>query len=151
VIKKILYTIAFSFFVHTMIAAGALAHSAIAAAKPATTLEKLTTAAVKPAAALYGTASYYGGKLFHGKKAANGEIFNQHKLTAACNVLPLNTWIRVTNLKNGRSVILKVTDRLHPRMKRVVDLSKSAAQQLGYINAGLTKVKVEPLGKSKPV
>jgi rare lipoprotein A len=128
-IKKIFYTIAFSLFVHTMIAADA---------------------PVKPPAALYGTASYYGGK-FHGRRAANGEIFNQYKLTAACNVLPLNTWLKVTNLVNGRSVFVKVTDRLHPRMKRVVDLSKSAAQQLGYISAGLTQVKVEPLGKTRPV
>jgi len=102
-----------------------------------------------PTAVLYGTASFYGGK-FNGRKAANGDIFNQQKLTAACNVLPLNTWIKVTNLRNGRSVIVKVIDRLHARMKRVVDLSKSAAQQLGYIGAGLTKVKVEPFGTKKP-
>jgi len=102
-----------------------------------------------PTAVLYGTASFYGGK-FNGRKAANGEIFNQQKFTAACNVLPLNTWIKVTNLRNGRSVIVKVIDRLHARMKRVVDLSKSAAQQLGYIGAGLTKVKVEPFGTKKP-
>lgn len=92
----------------------------------------------------YGQASFYGNK-FHGKKTANGEIFSQDKLTAACNVLPLGTWIRVTNLKNGRSVVVKTNDRLHPKMRRLVDLSRSAAKKLGYISNGLTRVKVEVL------
>lgn len=92
----------------------------------------------------YGQASYYANK-FHGKRTANGEIFSQDKYTAACNVLPLGTWIRVTNLKNKRSVVLKTTDRLHPKMRRLVDLSRSAAQKLGYIHSGLTRVKVEVL------
>ena len=99
---------------------------------------------------LYGTASFYSNK-FQGKKTANGEIFDQKKMTAACNVLPLGTWIRVTNLSNKRSVVVKTNDRLHTKMKRIVDLSRVAATQLGYINAGLTRVKVEVLGKKKPV
>ena len=98
---------------------------------------------------IYGTASYYSNK-FHGRKTANGEIFSQQKLTAACNVLPLGTWIRVTNLRNRRSVVVKVNDRLHPRMKRVVDLSRAAAQRLNFIRSGITRVKVEVLGKKKP-
>lgn len=93
---------------------------------------------------IYGTASFYANK-FDGRKTANGEIFSQQKLTAACNLLPLGTWIRVTNLRNGRSVIVKINDRLHPRMKRIVDLSRIAAQQLNYLRSGLTKVKVEVL------
>jgi rare lipoprotein A len=71
-------------------------------------------------------------------------------MTAACNVLPLGTWIRVTNLRNGRTVIVKINDRLHPRMKRIVDLSRSAAQKLNYIRSGLTRVKVEVLEKKNP-
>jgi rare lipoprotein A len=98
---------------------------------------------------LYGTASFYANK-FEGRQTANGEIFSQQKMTAACNVLPLGTWIRVTNLYNGRSVVVKVNDRLHFRMKRVADLSKAAARQIGYTGGGLTKVKVEPLGRKKP-
>jgi rare lipoprotein A len=98
---------------------------------------------------LYGTASYYAN-LFNGRKTANGEIFSQDKMTAACNVLPLGTWIRVTNLRNGRTVIVKINDRLHPRMKRIVDLSRSAAQKLNYIRSGLTRVKVEVLEKKNP-
>ena len=98
---------------------------------------------------IYGTASYYHDK-FNGRQTANGEIFSQKKMTAACNVLPLGTWIKVTNLRNGKSIIVKTNDRLHPRMKRVVDLSRSAAQKIGYIGYGLTRVKVEVLGKKKP-
>jgi rare lipoprotein A len=98
---------------------------------------------------LYGTASFYSNS-FQGKKTANGEIFDQEKMTAACNVLPLGTWIRVTNLSNKKSVLVKTNDRLHTKMKRIVDLSRAAATKLGYINAGLTRVKVEVLGKKKP-
>jgi rare lipoprotein A len=96
---------------------------------------------------LYGTASFYANK-FEGRKTANGEIFSQKKLTAACNVLPLGTWIRVTNLRNGRSVVVKINDRLHYRMKRVTDLSGAAARQIGH-NDGLTRVKVEVLDRKR--
>ncbi len=106
------------------------------------------TVASKPKV-LYGTASFYSNS-FNGKKTANGEFFSQHKMTAACNVLPLGTWIRVTNLRNGRSVLVKINDRLHTRMTRVVDLSRSAAEKLSYIRSGLTRVKVEVVGKKKP-
>jgi len=94
----------------------------------------------------YGIASYYADK-FNGRPTANGEIYDHDKLTAACNILPLGTWIRVTNLKNNKSVIVKTNDRLHPRMKRIVDLSKSAAKKLAYTGRGLTQVKVEVLEK----
>lgn len=97
----------------------------------------------------YGTASYYADK-FEGRKTASGDIFSQKKMTAACNVLPLGTWIKVTNLRNGRSVVVRTNDRLHPRMTRLVDLSKEAARQLGYIKSGLTRVKVVVFGKIKP-
>ena len=94
----------------------------------------------------YGEASFYANK-FHGRQTANGEIFSQQKFTAACNVLPLGTWIQVTNLRNGKIVVVKTTDRLHPRMKRLVDLSRIAAQKLGYIGNGLTRVKVVVLNQ----
>ena len=98
---------------------------------------------------LYGTASFYSNS-FNGKKTANGEIYSHKKMTAACNVLPLGTWIRVTNLRNGKSVVVKTNDRLHARMKRVVDLSREAAEKLGYVKSGLTRVRVEVIGKKKP-
>lgn len=93
---------------------------------------------------LYGQASYYADK-FHGRATATGEIFSQGKVTAACNVLPLGTWIRVTNLSNGKSIKVRTNDRLHPKTRRIVDLSYEAARQLGYISKGLTRVKIEVL------
>ena len=101
---------------------------------------------VRKASVYFGTASFYAEK-FNGRKTANGEVYDSQKYTAACNVLPLGTWIRVTNLRNKRSVIVKTNDRLHVKMKRVVDLSYVAAEKLGYTRRGLTQVKVEVLGK----
>ena len=98
---------------------------------------------------LYGTASFYSNS-FNGRKTANGEIYSHKKMTAACNVLPLGTWIRVTNLRNVKSVVVKTNDRLHTRMKRVVDLSRKAADKLDYVKSGLTRVRVEVIGKKKP-
>jgi len=98
--------------------------------------------------ALYGTASYYADK-FIGRKTATGAIYSHLKLTAACNVLPLGSWIRVTNLRNNKAVIVQVNDRLHPKNMRIVDMSRMAAEQLGYLSRGLTQVKVEVLGTKK--
>jgi rare lipoprotein A len=94
----------------------------------------------------YGIASFYSNK-FNGRKTANGEIFSQQKLTAAHNSLPLGTYVRVTNLRNKKSVVVKINDRLHARNKRLIDLTKLAAQKLGFIKSGLTRVKIEVLGK----
>lgn len=90
----------------------------------------------------YGVASYYAST-FHKQKTFSGETYDQERLTAACNIFPVNTWIKVTNLSNNKTVIVKINDRLHAKNKRIVDLSKSAAQVLGYISAGITKVRVE--------
>jgi rare lipoprotein A len=107
----------------------------------------VSTRNVKPSRIQYGTASYYHDK-FEGRKTANGEIFTQKGMTCAHNSLPLGTWVRVTNLRNRKTVVVRVTDRLHPKNPRLVDLSKSAAKKLGYTGHGLTKVKVEVLGKN---
>jgi rare lipoprotein A len=96
----------------------------------------------------YGIASYYADK-FNGRPTASGEIYSHQKLTAACNILPLGTWVKVTNLRNNKFVIVKTNDRLHPRMKRIVDLSKSAALALAYTGRGLTQVKVEVIEKNR--
>jgi rare lipoprotein A len=98
----------------------------------------------------YGIASYYSNN-FEGKPTATGETYKKTLLTAAHNALPFGTWIRVTNLSNKKAVIVKVNDRLHHRNKRLVDLSLAAAQTLGYTKKGLTRVKVEVLGKKKPI
>ncbi len=97
----------------------------------------------------YGVASYYAAK-FHGRLTASGEKYDSTKLTAAHNGLPFGTWVRVTNRRNKRSVIVKINDRLHHANTRVVDLSATAAKKLGFYSRGLTKVKVEVLGKKKP-
>lgn len=96
----------------------------------------------------YGIASFYAKK-FNGRQTANGNTFSSLKYTAACNILPLGTWVKVTNLKNDLSVIVYINDRLHPKNKRLIDLSKTAAGQLDFIGRGITKVKVEVLGKLK--
>lgn len=93
-----------------------------------------------------GIASYYGAK-FHGKLMANGEKFDQYKLTAAHNRLPLGTWVKVSNLRNKKYVIVEITDRMHPKNKRLIDVSREAARQLGFIKKGLIKVKVEVVEK----
>ncbi len=92
-----------------------------------------------------GIASFYSANL-DGTKTATGEIFRNNKLTGASNNLKLNTWVRVTNLKNGKTVIVRINDRMHPAMKkkgRVIDLSRLAAKKLDFVKAGLTKVKLE--------
>lgn len=96
---------------------------------------------------LYGEASFYAGK-FHGRKTANGETFSQKKFTAACNDLPLGTWIQVANLANDKITVVKTNDRLAPKSKRLIDLSRAAAKKLGFISAGTAKVKIEVLDQS---
>jgi len=95
-----------------------------------------------------GTASYYGAK-FQGRLMANGQKFDENKLTAASNTLSLGTWVRVSNLRNRKSVIVQITDRMHPKNKRLIDVSKTAAKKLGFLKRGLAKVKVEVVDRGK--
>ena len=97
----------------------------------------------------YGVASYYHDK-FEGRKTYTDEIFTQQKMTAACNSLPMHCWARVTNLRNKRSVIVRINDHMHPANPRLIDLTKMAASRLGYTSRGLTRVKIQYLGKRKP-
>ena len=87
------------------------------------------------------TASWYGPR-FHGKLTANGEQYNQMALTAAHKSLPFGTVLQVTNLKNGKSVIVRINDRGPFIEGRDLDLSKGTALNLGMINRGVIKVKV---------
>jgi rare lipoprotein A len=89
-------------------------------------------------------ASWYGPR-FHGKQTANGESYNQMALTAAHKTLPFGTLLRVTNLKNGESVIVRINDRGPYIEGRDLDLSKGTAQSLRMIKRGVVKVKVERL------
>ena len=88
-----------------------------------------------------GLASFYSDK-FEGKKTANGEVFRQTQLTCAHNTLPFGTQVKVTNLGNDKSVVVRVNDRLHYRNARLVDLSKAAARELDFKGKGLIRVKV---------
>ena len=102
---------------------------------------------VEKAIVKYGIASFYAKK-FNGRQTSTGAIYNSTILTAACNVLPLGTWVKVTNLKNKKTVIVEINDHLHYKNKRLIDLSKAAAQKLGFISKGITRVKVEVLDTS---
>ena len=83
-----------------------------------------------------GQASWYGPG-FHGKPTSSGARFDQNALTAAHDMLPLGTKIRVTTQETGRSVVVTITDRLPPKRLRIIDLSRAAADRLGMRRAGL--------------
>ena len=91
-----------------------------------------------------GVASWYGAK-FHGKKTANGERYDMHAMTAAHTTLPMPSRVRVTNLDNGRSIIVRVNDRGPFVKDRIIDLSRAAAEALGYLQQGTARVRVQTL------
>lgn len=91
-----------------------------------------------------GTASWYGKK-FHGRRTSSGETYDMHAMTAAHKSLPLPTYVRVTNLKNGRSTVVKVNDRGPFVGDRVIDLSFSAASKLDMVRAGTAPVEIRAL------
>ena len=95
-----------------------------------------------------GLASYYGPG-FHGEVTASGEIFDQSEMVAAHRTLPLGAVVRVTNLENGRRVVLRVIDRgpygANHRKGTIIDVSKGAARRLGFLEDGLVQVRVEVL------
>lgn len=98
-----------------------------------------------------GKASWYGPG-FHGKKTSSGERFDMNTLSAAHRTLPIPSYARVTNLSNGKSVIVRINDRGPFHGNRVMDLSKAAAKELGFIHTGTANVKVEqilPNGKGQ--
>ena len=99
-----------------------------------------------------GEASYYAG-FHHGKKTANGERFNMHALTAAHRTLPLGSKIKVTNLNNGKEVVVRVNDRGPYARGRVLDVSLGAAKKLDMVKTGTAKVSIQILhvGKNKYV
>ena len=91
-----------------------------------------------------GKASYYGSR-HHGRKTASGEPFNMHALTAAHRTLPFGSRVRVTNLNNQQSVVVRINDRGPYAKGRIIDLSERAARELNMIRAGVARVKVERL------
>jgi len=91
-----------------------------------------------------GLASWYGRR-FHGKKTASGEAYNMYAMTAAHPTLPIPSYVRVTALDSGKSVVVRINDRGPFHSKRVIDLSYTAAHKLGYLKRGSTRVRVESL------
>lgn len=91
-----------------------------------------------------GEASWYGPG-FYGNRTANGEVFRPGTLTAAHRTLPFGTKVRVTNLWNGRSAVVRINDRGPFHGRRVIDLAHGAASQLGLISSGIAQVKLEVL------
>ncbi len=124
-------------------------HAAAATPKPvvAQPAPMLTATAVRPAKhktfnPLRGIASWYGSVL-HGHTTASGEIFDETKMTAAHNTLPMGTRVRVTDLNSNKSVVVRINDRGELSPGRIIDLTSAAAEQLGILRAGIAPVKVE--------
>jgi len=106
------------------------------------------SARVKQGHVQKGIASYYHDSL-HGRKTASGEVYNKRLLSAAHKSLPLGTKVRVTKVRNGESIVVKINDR-GPFVKgRIIDLSRRAARELGIVSSGVAKVKVEVLSVPK--
>ncbi len=94
-----------------------------------------------------GLASWYGED-FHGRQTANGEVYDLNGISAAHPTLPLPSYVRVTNLSNGRSLIVRVNDRGPYHNNRIIDLSAKGARLLGFSNAGTAWVRVEYMGRA---
>ena len=95
----------------------------------------------------YGVASWYGAD-FHGRRTANGEVFDANALTAAHPTMPLPCYAYVTNLDNGRTVLVRVNDRGPYVNDRIIDMSYAAAKQLGYTSRGRARVRVRYAGRA---
>ncbi len=100
----------------------------------------------EPAGVEYGVASWYHANwLGVGEQTASGERFHQYEMTAAHKSLPFGTFVRVTNVRNGRSTIARITDRGPFASGRIIDLSKTGARDIGIIDAGVAHVRLEVL------
>ena len=89
-----------------------------------------------------GVANFYSDK-FEGKKTASGEVYDKNGLTAAHKKLPYGTKVKVTNVETGKSVVVTVNDRMAATNPAVIDVTRRAAEELGFVKAGKTKVKLE--------
>jgi peptidoglycan lytic transglycosylase len=130
--------------------AGSSGDAATAGGKSGARPGKHSKAAQPPAPVGYseeGNASWYGVP-FHGRRASNGEIYDMYKLTAAHRTLPFDTVVRVTNLNNGKSAVVRITDRGPFVENRVIDLSFAAAQQIESIGPGVVPIRLEVISGS---
>lgn len=95
-----------------------------------------------------GVASYYHDK-FVGRHTSTGEVFSNDKYTAASNTLSLNTYVKVTNIKNGKYLYVRINDRMAKNNKRLIDMASICAKKLDYHDSGLAKVKVEVVSEEE--
>ena len=135
----------------SQIAAGLVFTTSLTAAPPANTPNLLqgtpgqthhTNPAIKARKSQVGKASWYGRPFQH-KRTASGETFDMYQLTAAHRTLPLGSWVKVTDLKNDRSVVVRINDRGPVPKNRIIDLSYGAAKMLGMSQNGIHPVRVE--------
>jgi rare lipoprotein A len=115
--------------------------------KPYTVAGRVYTPAEDNSYSAIGLASWYGDD-FHGRYTANGEIYDMNSITAASPTLPLPSYARVTNLSNHKSIVVRVNDRGPYVADRLVDVSAQTAKMLGFYGKGVTKVKVEYIGRA---
>jgi rare lipoprotein A len=127
--------------------AGLIALSSKSEARPPALLGPLSTVQQVPKGEV-GMASWYGMER-QGKPTASGELFDKNRLTAAHRKLPLGTTVRVTNLKNLESTLLRINDRGPGIPGRVIDVSWAAAKKLGFLGAGLARVEIEVVSYPK--
>ena len=121
-----------------------------APSSPSAPASKRSKAAPTPPLINYieeGNASWYG-EPFHGRRASNGEIYDMYKLTAAHRTLPFETMVRVTNLSNGKSTVVRITDRGPFIENRIIDLSLAAAREIDSVGPGVVPVRVEILSSA---
>jgi rare lipoprotein A len=108
---------------------------------------------LKAAGIITGLATYYAS-WFEGNLTATGEVFHHTGFTAASNFFALNTWVKVTNMLTGKSIVVRINDRMHPKMSkkgRVLDLTMAGAKQLKIVNRGIAKVKIEPVSDKEVI
>lgn len=157
--KNLLNTLLLSAFAVTAFAQTPAPAPAPAAAAPATAPAPAPAAAPKaeekkaPAAATAGDvttgkAAWYGKK-FNGRKTASGQRFNASLLTAASNTLPFGTLVKVTNLKNKKSVTVRINDRGPQQADRIIDVTRAAAARLGMLKSGVVEAELKVVGTAK--
>ena len=137
--------------IRSVFATALLSRPAVAAPAPAPVVaptpvltEDLQAERAMPAHLLRGVASWYGS-VFNGRQTASGETFDMNAMTACHPTLPFGTKVRVVNLRNHRSVVVRITDRGYLNDGRIMDLSYGAAKKLGMVQAGLARVKIQVL------
>ena len=123
---------------------GACANGMTASSRETEASEQTEERKSPPKFSQTGRASYYH-KSLRGLRTSNGERYDPNAMTAAHRRLKLGTYVRVTHLRNKRSVIVRVNDRLPPRGRAIIDLSAMAARKLGIIRTGIAKVRIEAL------